>query len=111
MPTATWLPIASIRVGPRQRQDLGDLDALAASLAEVGQLQPVAVSPDGLLVAGRRRLEAAKKLGWESIAVHVIEGLDDALARLRAERDEQLRFDDRPLPRFDDPPAAPAQGH
>src|SRR5262249_47195850 len=87
-PSATRLPIAAIKIGSRHRKDLGDLEALAASLAALGQLQPIAVRPDGRLVAGQRRLVAAQQLGWETIAVHIVEGLDDAISLLRAERDE-----------------------
>jgi tRNA1(Val) A37 N6-methylase TrmN6 len=81
------MKIADIKAGKRYRRDFGDLDALAARIAG-GLLQPIAVTPDGILVVGARRLEAAKKLGWETIAVHVVTELDDALALLKAERDE-----------------------
>jgi ParB-like nuclease domain/DNA methylase len=72
----SMVPIADIIVGPRHRQDLGELDVLAASLSEVGLLQPVVVTPNNRLVAGSRRLEAAKRLGWNTIPVHVV-NLDD----------------------------------
>src|SRR5262249_26980636 len=85
---ATVLPLASIRVGKRHRKDLGRLDDLMASLEEVGLLHPVVVGPDYSLIAGQRRLEAAKGLGWKTVPVHIVHGLDDALLKLRAERDE-----------------------
>ena len=43
------LPVDKIRVGRRHRKDMGDVDALAQSIAEVGLLQPVVVRPDGAL--------------------------------------------------------------
>jgi N6-adenosine-specific RNA methylase IME4 len=46
------LPISQITVGQRHRRDLGDIDGLAASIAEVGLLQPIAVTFDGHLIAG-----------------------------------------------------------
>jgi N6-adenosine-specific RNA methylase IME4 len=52
---------------------MGDIDGLAASMAEVGLLHRVVVRPDGPLVAGKRRLHAAKLLGWTEIAVNVID--------------------------------------
>jgi ParB family chromosome partitioning protein len=53
------MPIANIRVGERHRKDMGDLDGLAASIAEFGGLlQPIVVRPDGTLIAGERRLRA-----------------------------------------------------
>ena len=39
------LPISQIKIGDRHRKDLGDLDALAASI-EKGFLQPIGVTPD-----------------------------------------------------------------
>jgi N6-adenosine-specific RNA methylase IME4 len=67
------LPLDRIRMGKRHRRDLGDIDALAATIAEVGLLHPVVVRPDGLLVAGERRLRAAKRLGWTDIPVTVVD--------------------------------------
>jgi ParB-like chromosome segregation protein Spo0J len=84
------LPLTAVNIDQRPRRDLGDLDELCRSLAEVGQLQPIAVTPDHQLLAGRRRLAAARKLGWETIAAHVVAGLDDALRMLHAERDENI---------------------
>lgn len=80
--------ISEIMVGPRVRRDMGDLDALAASIADVGLLQPIVVKPDGTLVAGQRRLEACKRLGWDDVPVHVVRTASDALKALKAERDE-----------------------
>src|SRR5262245_12970959 len=64
---AASLPIDSIITGERHRRDLGDIEALAASIAEVGLLQPIAVTFDGHLIAGERRLRAVKLLGWKSV--------------------------------------------
>jgi hypothetical protein len=62
-----------IKVGRRFRKALGDLRSLAESIQEVGLLHPVVVTPRGRLIAGRRRLEAAKLLGWRSVPVHVVD--------------------------------------
>jgi len=93
MPSATGhvdleRTIDSIRVGVRHRKDLGDLVPLMESIQRVGLLQPIVVSPEGLLICGRRRLEAVKKLGMRSVRVWVRTGLSDALTSLLAERDE-----------------------
>jgi ParB-like chromosome segregation protein Spo0J len=62
------LPPAEVEIGWRARGDLGDIDALAQNIRELGQLQPglVAHQPGKrkpyLLVAGGRRLEAAKRV-------------------------------------------------
>ena len=41
--------VESIIVGHRHRQDLGDLDALADSIARKGLLQPPTITPDWVL--------------------------------------------------------------
>src|SRR5207249_4059985 len=85
--------ITDVIVGPRVRRDVGDLTALAASIREHGLLHPIVITPQGRLVAGFRRLEACRQLGWTEVGVHVVE-LDDLL---RAEHDENtLRKDFTP---------------
>jgi N6-adenosine-specific RNA methylase IME4/ParB-like chromosome segregation protein Spo0J len=66
-------PVSEVKIGVRHRKDLGDLDGLAASIADIGLLQPIVVRPDGQLIAGERRLEACKRLGWTDIPVTVVE--------------------------------------
>lgn len=63
--------IADIKVGKRIRKDMGDIEGLAADIAEIGLLHPIIVSPEGKLLAGERRLRAAEKLGWKTIDVIV----------------------------------------
>lgn len=88
------LPIASIRTGERYRKDMGDVDGLAASIRERGLLHPVVVNGDNLLIAGGRRLEAVKRLGWSEVPVTVIASITDAQALLEAERDENACRED-----------------
>jgi DNA modification methylase/ParB-like chromosome segregation protein Spo0J len=61
------VPIREIKVPRRFRRDLGDIQALAESIKEVGLIHPVVINSRNELVAGYRRLEAAKLLGWEKI--------------------------------------------
>jgi ParB family chromosome partitioning protein len=82
------IPLSEIAVGKRHRKDMGDLDALAASIREVGLLQPVAVWPDNKLACGARRLRAAKMLGWSKIPAVILRDAADLTERLKAERDE-----------------------
>lgn len=84
------IPIEQIWVIGRHRKDLGDIDSLAASIADVDLLNPVTITPDYRLIAGQRRVEACRRLGWESIPARVVASLDEAAAMLRAERDENL---------------------
>src|SRR5437764_732820 len=65
--------IDQIDVGFRFRKDLGDLRSLADSIADVGLLHPVVVTPEGRLIAGQRRLEACRLLGWIEVPVTVVD--------------------------------------
>ena len=58
--------IETIRVKKRVRQNIGDIDALKESLRTYGLLNPITLTKDNELIAGERRLEAAKMLGWTS---------------------------------------------
>lgn len=80
--------IDSIVIGVRHRKELGDIESLMESILKVGLLQPVTVTPDGVLVCGRRRLEAAKRLGWRTLRVWVRSGISDGLSGLLAQQDE-----------------------
>src|ERR1700686_3637660 len=70
--------IDQIQVGFRYRKDLGDLRSLAQSIEEVGLLHPVVVTPDGRLIAGQRRLEACRSLGWTDVPVTIVDLLQAA---------------------------------
>ena len=68
------LPVDAIVRNPRQPRDqfdVKDLDELAASVREHGIIQPLIVSPEAdgtyTLIAGERRLEAAKKAGLRTV--------------------------------------------
>lgn len=80
--------IDSITVGVRHRKDPGDLTALMKSIEEVGLLQPVTVTPDGVLICGWRRLEALRRLGRRTLSVWVRSGISDQLSHLLAQQDE-----------------------
>lgn len=66
----TLLPLSSIVRGVRIRTDLGDIDALCASIKQWGFLQPLLLE-DGTnrLVDGGRRYEAATRLGITEVPV------------------------------------------
>lgn len=86
----TTLTISNIFEGKRHRHDLGNIKSLAESMTEVGQLQPIVVTPALKLVAGARRLAAARSLGWTEIEAVVVRNLRDAASLLRAEADENV---------------------
>lgn len=67
------LRISEIKLRSRIRMDPGDLSDLMHSMRKHGLIHPVLVDTDHCLVAGYRRLCAARKLGWESIDVRVVD--------------------------------------
>jgi ParB family chromosome partitioning protein len=64
--------ITDINIDHCYRHDLGDIQELAESIRGFGLLRPVLITRDDRLIAGRRRLEACKLLGWETIPVNVV---------------------------------------
>ncbi len=70
--------IDAIRIGERLRKDLQDLKPLAESIQAIGLLHPVVIDSDRNLIAGHRRLEACKLLGWDEVPVYGVD-LGDAL--------------------------------
>ena len=81
--------VESISVGVRHRTNPEeDLAPLMRSIERLGLLQPVTITPDGVLICGHRRLAAVKRLGWRTLRVWVRVGLSDDLTRLLAEQDE-----------------------
>ena len=66
------IPIDAIRFGRRYRKALGNLNLLKGSIEEIGLLHPIVITPDNRLIAGQRRIEACKMLGWTEIPAHVV---------------------------------------
>ena len=59
----------------------GNVDAIVASYSEFGQMRPIVAkkNDDGTftVIAGNHQLQAAKKLGWTSLAVVVMDESDE----------------------------------
>ncbi len=70
------IPIKDIKLRNRIRRQVGDLSALKQSMRRHGLLQPVLIDSDNNLIAGFRRLEAAKELGWETLEARMLEVAD-----------------------------------
>lgn len=79
--------ISEIKVRKRVRKDLGDLDALKESLRRYGLLNPITIDNKNRLIAGERRLEAAKLLGWTNINAVVVNNIS-AITKLELELEE-----------------------
>ncbi|MCL2476293.1 MT-A70 family methyltransferase [Candidatus Bathycorpusculum sp.] len=81
--------VDSIVVGTNRRQlDFAKVSELAESIEQLGLLNPLTVTVDHKLVAGRHRLEAVKQLSWEYVPCNIVP-LDGLSAEL-AEIDENL---------------------
>jgi len=77
----------------RQRRDLIGIEELAASIRDTGLINPIVVTMNLELVAGERRLEAHKLLGFDTIAVQYVEDLDQVGLHL-IELEENIRRQD-----------------
>ena len=95
--TFTTYPVDSIIIDrdKRQRRELTNIDELAWSLRSLGQINPITLTKDGVLIAGERRLTAAKSLGWTHITVQFLEELDEPTRQL-IELEENVRRVDLP---------------
>lgn len=82
------LPIRSLRIGSRVRKDPGDIDSLVESIRSVGLLQPLVITEGNNLLAGGRRLEACKRLGWKEVPCVIPHSGWSLIQMLEAERDE-----------------------
>ena len=85
----THVSIDSIQRNPRQPRekfDLEELENLAGSIREHGVIQPLVVSPGNngiyILIAGERRLQAARKAGLKTVPVVIRHATDQQLLEL-----------------------------
>ncbi len=94
---ANDLAVSLVDPNPWQpRTVLGDADLaeLADSLREHGLVQPIVVRARGdryQLIAGQRRLAAARKLGWERVPARVLEVEDRQMAEIAIVENLQRR--------------------
>lgn len=85
----TQVPVDLIQRNPRQPRekfDIEELENLAASIREHGVIQPLVVSPGkgGIytLIAGERRLQAARNAGLQTVPVVIRQATDQQLLEL-----------------------------
>src|SRR5512134_1280593 len=85
----TQVPVDSIQRNPRQPRekfDLEELENLAVSIREHGVIQPLIVSPgpggNYTLIAGERRLQAARKAGLTTVPVVIRHATDQQFLEL-----------------------------
>ncbi|MEM1448834.1 MAG: ParB N-terminal domain-containing protein [Planctomycetota bacterium] len=86
--TVSVRPIAEINLDNEYLRRETDVTTLKKSIETVGLIHPVTVTRKNELLAGARRLQAAKELGWDEIPVHVVDR--DALVQELISIDENL---------------------
>jgi ParB family chromosome partitioning protein len=84
------LDISSIIIRRRVRRNLGDLTPLVESIRKHGLLNPIVVTSRKELIAGHRRLEAAKQLGWKTVPVRYVD-TSEAADLVEMELDENIK--------------------
>lgn len=87
------IAIEDIRIRKRVRNNLENIEELMESMRHYGLLNPVTVTSKYVLIAGRRRLEAAKRLGWRSINATVLDDTD-RISELELEIEENTQRSD-----------------
>jgi ParB family chromosome partitioning protein len=70
------LPVAKVRITDRIRSYPGDLTTLAESMEAIGLLNPIVIDSNNYLIAGYRRLTAARMMGWQEIEARVVDVRD-----------------------------------
>ncbi len=97
MPTALsnfiHFELAQLAPSTRLREDYGDVAELALSLTEKGQLQPIVINQDNVLIAGGRRVKAALSVGMTHLYAVYKETLDESHLR-ELELEENIRRKD-----------------
>ncbi len=81
--------IITIKIGDRDREDLGNLLGLAKSIQSVGLINPIIIDKDLNLIAGLRRIEAYKLLKISVIEARQFESLT-AYERQRITLEEEI---------------------
>ena len=86
------VPIDRITRGKRHREDIGDIEALATNIREMGLLQPIGLDPQYHLIFGYRRLLVCHDLlQWETIPAVILD-VESILAGEYAENEFRKQF-------------------
>ena len=84
------VPIGDITVKKRIRKENSSIEELADSMRTYGLLNPIVIDTDYVLIAGFRRLQAAKKLGWKNIPVSIVQA-EGKIKHMELELEENVR--------------------
>lgn len=66
------IDIASIKIKKRVREKTVPIQPLVDSIKKYGLLEPIVIDQNNRLIAGFRRLEACKQLGYKTILANVV---------------------------------------
>lgn len=92
------VPVADVVVGDRVRKQLDEIDRLAEAIDSTFLQQPIGVTPGLNLIWGHRRLEAVKRLGWETVPAVVVDAANPlALELMENTCRHELPISDRAL--------------
>lgn len=81
-----------IIIRKRVRKNLGDLSSLMESMRKHGLLNPIVINNRNELVAGHRRTEAARRLGWTAIEARIVDNDEDVdLVEMEIEENTQRK--------------------
>lgn len=84
--------ISDIIIKDRARVDAGDIKSLADNISQIGQISPILINSDNVLIDGFRRISAIKSLKRDTIEVRVVNGIshdDHFLIELLSNRDRK----------------------
>ncbi|MBN2108866.1 MAG: ParB N-terminal domain-containing protein [Deltaproteobacteria bacterium] len=87
------LQLGEIKIKKRIRKEPGNLEPLMKSMQEYGLMNPVVVNSRLELIAGYRRLESARRLGWENIEATMM-ATSGELPMLELEIEENVQRSD-----------------
>ncbi|MCK5674256.1 MAG: ParB N-terminal domain-containing protein [Spirochaetales bacterium] len=85
--------VSEIQVKKRIRKESGNINELSESMNIHGLMNPIVITREYQLIAGFRRLESAKKLGWENIEANIIDA-PTKIKKLEMEIEENIHRKD-----------------
>ena len=85
--------ISEIQVKKRIRKESGNINELIESMNIHGLMNPIVLTREYQLIAGFRRLESARKLGWENIEASIIDA-PTKIKKLEMEIEENIHRKD-----------------
>jgi len=87
------IEVDSIDIGDRYRQQYDNIEELAASIRKHGLMHYLVIDENNRLIAGGRRLQAIKSLGWKKVQCVRKNYIDDLKLR-EMELDENIQRED-----------------